>query len=381
MSTDWAAEGLLDGLEGAEREARVRLLDELEADGASLDALRAAVAEDRLQFLPAERALGGEAKFTVAEVAREIGMDPELARTYARTAGLPVFELDQRALTEVDRAALRDVITFRDAGLDDEDVLLITRVLGRGLSQAAEAMRSVVLKQTLRPGTDEHELATAYADAARWLEPLAGPMLGRLLRLHLAHAMRTELVSAAELAQGTLPGAREVAVAFADLVGFTRVGEQVAPEELGAIADRLESFTQRRVAPPVRLVKTIGDAVMLVSDDPGALVATMLGLVDDVEDAEADLPQLRVGIASGGALSRAGDWYGRPVNLASRLSDVARPGAVLVAEAVHDALEDDERFRFSFAGERRLKGIREATKGWRARLAENGAAARSSREK
>src|SRR5690606_914287 len=128
-------------------------------------------------------------------------------------------------------------------------------------------------------------------------------------------------------------------VGFADLVGFTRVGEQVAPDELGAIAERLETLATSLVAPPVRVVKTIGDAVLIVSPTVDDLIDVALRLVAAADAEGPDFPQLRAGIAYGPALQRAGDWYGRPVNLASRLTALARPGTVLCDQAARDAAQ------------------------------------------
>jgi adenylate cyclase len=115
--------------------------------------------------------------------------------------------------------------------------------------------------------------------------------------------------------------------------------------------------------PPVRLVKTIGDAAMYVSPDPGALVAVALSLCESVK--EADLPTLRAGIAFGPALLRAGDYYGHAVNLSSRVTGVARPGSVLCTQEVRDAAPD--AFDWSYAGRHRLKGISGAVPLHRAR--------------
>ena len=86
----------------------------------------------------------------------------------------------------------------------------------------------------------------------------------------------------------------------------------------------------------MRLVKVIGDAVMLVSPEPGPMVAATLELVERAEAQEA-LPQLRAGVAYGPAVNRWGDWFGSTVNLASRLTARARPGSVLTTEEVRDA--------------------------------------------
>src|ERR1700726_3927632 len=97
------------------------------------------------------------------------------------------------------------------------------------------------------------------------------PLLAKALALHLRQGAQTEVISALERRGGELPGSREVTICFADLVGFTRLGEEVAPEELGALAGRLEDLAQELVEPPVKLVKTIGDAVMLSSGEPQAM--------------------------------------------------------------------------------------------------------------
>jgi adenylate cyclase len=111
------------------------------------------------------------------------------------------------------------------------------------------------------------------------------------------------------------------------------------------------------VEPPVRLVKTIGDAAMLVSQESEALLHTSLALVQAADEAGEEFPQLRAGVAVGEAIGRGGDWYGRPVNIASRVTGIARPGSVLTTAAVREEVEDS--FRWSFAGRRRLKGVKE----------------------
>ena len=152
---------------------------------------------------------------------------------------------------------------------------------------------------------------------------------------------------------------------FADLVGFTRLGEEVPPDELSRLAVRLEALASDAAEPPVRLVKTIGDAAMLTSPEAGPLLEAALDLVDAAEAEGGDFPQLRAGAALGPALLRAGDWFGRPVNLASRITAIARPGSVLAEREMREAVPD--AYGWSYAGERRLKGIREPVRLFRAR--------------
>jgi adenylate cyclase len=253
--------------------------------------------------------------------------------------------------------------------LSREQVIAVTRVLGHGLAQTAEAMRQVVLEAVIQPGATELQLAQAYEGLVQQVGPLLGPLCDDVLRVQLRHTLETEAVSVAERAAGTVPGARNITVAFADLVGFTRLGEAVPPEELENLASRLSNLAHDIVSPPVRFIKTIGDAVMLVSTDPVALLRTVLELLEAAEKYD-DFPQLRTGLASGCAVSRAGDWFGSPVNVASRVTGVARPGTVLVYESVREAIGSTDGFSWSFAGSRHLKGVKGEVKLFRARAAD-----------
>ena len=172
----------------------------------------------------------------------------------------------------------------------------MVRLLVEGLTGAAVAMRRAALQASLRPGATELELAKAFERLAAQADPLLGPMVDDLLRLALRHSFETEAISVAERAAGTLPGAREVAVAFADLVGFTRLGEKMPPEDLGLIAGRLSDLAHDVVTSPVQFVKTIGDAVMLVCAEPPQLLTTVLDLV--AAAAAHDIPRLRVDLRS-----------------------------------------------------------------------------------
>jgi adenylate cyclase len=256
---------------------------------------------------------------------------------------------------------------FVELGLNPDQVVLVVRVLAEGLSRAAEVMRYTALSSIMRPGASEVDIAKASKGLVSQIAPMLGPMIQDMLFMQLRHMMETEAVNAGERAAGKpLPGAREVTVAFADLVGFTRLGEVVSAEELGQLASRLADLARDVTAPPVRFIKTIGDAVMLVCPEPMPLLDTVLKLVEMV-DSDNDFPRLRAGAASGMAVSRAGDWFGSPVNVASRVTGVARPGTVLVADSVWEAVSDTGQFQASFASSRRLKGIKNEVKLFRVR--------------
>jgi adenylate cyclase len=365
---DFAAAGLLDGLEGAEREERLALLRQLTAQGVPLEELRRNVEAGRLVFLLADRVIGGPRSLTAEEVAERSGISLEFLLASRRAMGLPIPEPGEAAFTENDLEAARRSLVATEAGISEEDLLELLRVLGRGLAQAAETMRELPLKLVLRAGISELELARHYGETVAQLYPMVDPLMSDILALHLRHATETDIVGAAERDGGRLPGSRRVAIGFADLVGFTRLGEEVAPDELGRLATRLEAIALEVVSPPVRLVKTIGDAVMLASPEAEPLVEAALGLIDFAEGEGGDFPELRAGAALGPALARAGDWFGRPVNLASRITSVARPSSLLVDGLLYESVGSG--FRASFAGERRLKGIREPVALFRMRRAE-----------
>lgn len=359
------AEGLLDGLRGSRRAERLALLARLHEEGVPLAELRRHTAEGTIMFLPAERVIGGSERYTAAQLLERTGADRDFLLAARRAMGLPVPEEDEAAYIEADVQALQMAHVARAAGISEEEIFALMRTLGRGLSQAAEAMRAIVLRLVLEPGVSEPDLALRYAEAAAQLSPMLGPLVGDLLTLHLRQMAESEVISAAERSGGRLPGSRQIAVCFADLVGFTRLGEELAPDELSGLAVRLEEMATDVARPPVRLVKTIGDAAMLASLEPEPLLDAALALVE-AADAEGErFPQLRAGVALGPALSHAGDWFGRPVNLASRITAIARPGSVLAERKASEAAQ--EGYRWSYAGERRLQGIRGAVRLYRAR--------------
>jgi adenylate cyclase len=352
---DFAAEGLLDGLEGEQRSDRLELLEYLAADGVPLSELRRATANGTVVFLPADRVIVKGERYTAAQVSELAGVDIEFMTIMRRAMGLPIPEPDERVFTGTEVESARMIHQARAAGISDEDIVELMRVLGRGLSHAAEALRAIPFKAVVKPGISERDLARAYGEAVSQMYPLVDPLLSNVLLQHLRTVTQTDVITALERSGGRLPGSRAVAVCFADLVGFTRLGELVPPEDLSSLAVRLEAITSDVMQAPVKLVKTIGDAVMLASPEPQPLLEAGLSLLDAADAEGEDFPQLRVGTALGSALSRAGDWFGRPVNLASRITQIARPGSLLAEREVRESVPD--AFRWSYAGERRLRGV------------------------
>lgn len=363
---DFEAEGLLSGVEGEAREARRELLTQLAGEGVPLEELREAVTEGRLTLLPVERALaGGSPRYTPREVAEISGVDLDLLQRATAALGVPYPDPDMRSLTEADVEEARRVKAFMDAGLPEDGILQVARTIGMGTSRIAEANRELVVRTLMQPGDTERDLALRFAAAAEHMLPLIGPTLVYALQAHMLEQVRRDVIGAADLASGEVGGTVEIAVCFADLVGFTKLGEQIATEELGLVAGRLDELATAVAEPPVRLVKLIGDAAMLVSPDAEAMLEAALRMVEAADEEGDEFPSLRAGVAYGSALVQAGDYYGRPVNLASRITAIARPGSVLVDEAAKDAA--GAGLPYSYAGERRLKGFDSRVKLYRAR--------------
>ncbi len=363
---DYEEEGLLDGLEGEAREARRKLLDDLVADGVDLDELRTAVDEDRLALLPVERILsGGEERLTASQVAERAGVDEEFLERNWRALGLALSAPDAPVYTERDVESVKRVQVLRDAGVPDEGILEVARLMGMTMSQLAAANRRLIADAFMQEGDTEYDVATRFAAATQAFMPLVGESLSYILALHLREQIRHDAFNLAELSSGRAASADEVTVCFADMVDFTQLGETLDPEALGTVTGRLGELAAAAVEPPVRLVKLIGDAAMIVGPDPEPVLESALEIVEAAANEGEDFPLLRAGVATGMALPRSGDWYGRPVNIASRITAIARPGSVLAAEEVHDALSGD--YEWSFAGSRKLKGIDGSIKVFRAR--------------
>jgi adenylate cyclase len=352
VAIDFEAEGLLDGAD--DRDARLELLRTLENEGFTLEELRDAAAHDRLALLPVERLLAGEGKlYTREELAEETGLDPALLDDAARALGMPIREPGERAITEEELELSRSAKVLLDAGLPQEAFLELTAVMSRSMASIAASFTSVFGEALLQPGDTERDLGLRYADTLRNLGPMAAPTLQQMFNLRLREQMREAVIGQAELQTGRLAGAQPVTVGFVDIVGFTKLGEDVGPEDVGLVIRRFERAVAEAVEPPVRLVKTIGDAAMLVASEPRPVIDAVVSLV---ERSQGEGPLLRGGVASGEGLPRAGDWYGRPVNLAARLTSFARRGSVVTSQEVRDAVGDG--YNWSAAGSRRFKGVK-----------------------
>ena len=363
MSVD---DDLLEGLEGREREDRLRLIAHLRELGFTDEEMREAASRRRLGLLPVDRALAGEEPcYSQREIAEKAGLSVDLLRSMWRALGFADTDEDEVTFNDRDLEQAKIVAQFHAAGLDEESLILVSQVMGQGMANLAETLREVVGDALLQPGDTELTAGLRWAEAAQHMVPQLTPVLGYLLSVRLREQLKNALVLATELESGRTEG-REIVVCFADVVGFTKMGERVDPLELSQAGRQLTAMATDAARPPVRLVKMIGDAAMLVSEEPEPLVEAALALAE----AEPGGAPLRVGIAAGYAMRHLGDWLGSPVNIASRVTGVARPGTVLATREVRKLVEDS--FSWSDAGSRRLKGVKDPVRLYRVRPAESG---------
>ncbi len=151
-------------------------------------------------------------------------------------------------------------------------------------------------------------------------------------------------------------GRMRVVIAFADLAGYTRLTEERGDEEAVGVVERFVEAVQHSLPIDARVIKTLGDEVMVVGADALALTHWA---VDFQAALAPDAPAPRIGIHTGEALYRDGDYYGRDVNQAARVVARAAGGEVLVTRQVVDAASGVDGLRFELIGEIGLKGFSE----------------------
>ena len=358
----WVAEGIVplrDGEWTPAALAQARLVARLRARGHSLEQVRVAAKQGRLAFGYLEDLFPeAEVEYGLADAARETGLEPELIRRIWSAAGFSAESLEH--LGEDDLALLQRLGAVLDAGLPLVAFLQLVRVYGQALAQIADAevklFHLYVHEPMIRDGAPVLDIAEELSDLASELLPLAGPIMDFVHQRTLQHFLAQDVVGHLELvADDAALGRVRVAIAFADLAGYTRLTEEVGEEEALEVVERFVELVGETLPDTARVIKTIGDEVMVVGTDAAALADWAVGLV--ALSTERPLP--RIGVHVGSALYRDGDYYGRAVNLAARVGARATGGEVLVTREVRDAA--GRNLLFQPIGEVKLKGFGEAT--------------------
>jgi adenylate cyclase len=354
--------------------AHARLVARLRERGHPLHEIREASESGRLAYGYMEDLFpAAERSYSLEEAADEVGLEPALIERMWSNLGFSSQRLEQ--LSEDDLALLRYMAAVLAAGFPLVAFLQLLRVYGQSLRAIADAevmlFHLYVHEPLIRDGVPGLEMAEEMQGLARDLLPLASPVMDHLHHHFLQHFLEQDVVghlemdTEDELALGRL----RVAIAFADLAGYTRLTEEAGEETALDIVEGFVEEVQATLPEDARVVKTIGDEVMIVGADPAALVDWAVAFQEQVQER----PRPRIGMHLGSALYRDGDYYGRAINLAARVAARAASGEVLVTAPVTGAA--DRRLAFDRIGEVKLKGFDTPSDLFLARSAEGEAAA------
>lgn len=334
---------------------RVRLALAIEASGISLEDVGRAIRTGSLSFGFAEYATSAHVGLETrvrSQTLDELGLDPETAARIETAVGIPPYAADDR-MREDDAELLAIAAHAIGAGLPAETLIRTFRIFTQNLQRIAEYQNELfvrdVLNRMLDSGMSRREVLEASGPIRVLLVELGfrgGFLLHRrLLEAQSFHNMAMVLEELLEEAGVRRRSeARPPAIVFLDLSGYTRLTEQEGDEAAASHATALAELVQEEVGPNGgRIVKLLGDGVMLHFADASRAAPVALRLVDRVP--QAGLPPARAGIAAGPMIVRDGDYFGRTVNLAARIADYARPREVVVSEEVVALSGDDAEFR------------------------------------
>jgi adenylate cyclase len=289
-----------------------------------------------------ERAiLGQEPTFNAQEIAARTGVTLEEARRLWRALGFPEHGLET-AFTDADAEALSTMLGIVRSGAVDFDLALnLTRAVGQTMARLADwEVSTLVARVEELAGEPEGDSRTG--SALRLVTDLSGPFEDLLIyvwRRHLAAAVaRVEALRANEEDLNTV----QLTVGFADIVSFTALSNRLTEERIGDLVELFESRCADVVAAQRgRVIKSIGDSVLFVSDDPVRAYDIAEGIIN-VVGRDSRMPDVRLGLASGSVVMRLGDVFGPPVNLAARLTAVARRNRIIIDAATAALLPPDE---------------------------------------
>jgi adenylate cyclase len=370
----WVSSGLVPAGPGGEMTAasvaHARVVARLRERGHTLAQIREATESGKLATSYIEGLLpDAPATWTLQDAARETGLEPALIERIFTSMGSGAQELEH--LSDDDVQLLRYAAAVLAAGLPLVAFLQLARVYGQAMSQIADAevrlFHLYVHEPLMRDGVPGWEMAEEMEGLAREIMPLASPIMDHAHNRFLQHFIEQDVIGhmEAELGDGDdgdrLLGRLRVAIAFADLAGYTRLTEEVGDEEAVSAVERFVEEVESSLPDDARIIKTIGDEVMIVGSDAGALVDWAVAFQQHAEGR----PLPRIGIHFGETLYRDGDYYGREVNQASRVSARAAGGEVLVTRRVVDQARDG--LEFERIGEVRLKGFAHPTEVFLAR--------------
>jgi adenylate cyclase len=360
----WAREGLIAPYAGTWSPAAVshaKIVARLRERGHSLREIRQASEQGRLAFGYVDELFDtGEAVYTLEEASRETGLDPALVERVI--AALGTVPMSAERISAEDLRLLQYVATVLEAGLPLVALLQLVRVYGQAMARVADAevrlFHLYVHEPLMRSGATGLETADEMAELTRQLLPLASPVMDQVHQRYLQHFIEQDVVGHMESdleGDSVDLGRMRVAIAFADLAGYTRLTEEAGELEAVDAVERFVEAVESSLPDDARVIKTIGDEAMIVGSEPAGLTEWAVGF--QREHTERTPP--RIAIHYGNALYRDGDYLGRDVNIASRVAARAAGGEVLVTRPVVERARGE--LEFDRIADVRLKGFTEST--------------------
>jgi adenylate cyclase len=363
----WVREGLVPQYEGTWTSAaasHVRIVARLRERGHPMREIREASQSGKLAFGYIDELLPStEPRYTLDEAAQASGLQPELIERLVGAMGLSILSVD--SISEEDLQVLRYAAAVLAAGFPLAALLQLVRVYGQAMAQIADAevrlFHLYVHEPLMREGVPGVEMVEEMEALTREMLPFAVPLTNYLHSRLLGYFVEQDVVGHLEADLGqedSEAGRLSVAIAFADLAGYARLTVERGDEQAVDAVERFVEAVEQTLPVDARVVKTLGDEVMVVGSDPAALTGWAVGLRATVGDGG---PLPRIGVHYGQALYREGDYYGRDVNQAARVVARASGGEVLVTRPVVDIAAGVDGIEFERIGEVALKGFPEPT--------------------
>jgi adenylate cyclase len=301
--------------------------------------------------------LGGEARYTRDEAVRLAGAAPEFSDRVWRALGRAARGYAAVAFTDSDVEALRVTSELLKNGVVDEEAAIrLARAMGQTMARLAEWQTSILTTLSYAPEKGGADPGTGLVGLAKDLLPEVESLLVHIWRRQLA-ASAARRIAFMESSDDAAPTYFPLAVGFADLVSFTTLSRELDEVELAEVVEGFESTATDIVASGGgRVVKTLGDEILYVANTARQAAEIALQLADGVKT-HVEVPDVRVGLAYGPVLALLGDVFGTTVNRSSRLTSFARPGTILIDDALAELLRGEEALQVVAVRPRHAHGL------------------------